>query len=85
MNPPFKSFIYASLPCRVVFGAGCLSSVAAESLNLGMHRALVLSSAGQVALAQRVAGLLGERTTDVYAKAAMHVPMAVAQEAIDLA
>jgi maleylacetate reductase len=85
MNPPFKSFIYASSACRVVFGAGSLSSVAVESLNLGMQRALVLSSAGQAGLAQRVAGLLGERATDVYSKAVMHVPQAVAQEATDLA
>ena len=44
---------------RVVFGAGSLQQVRHEVELIGAERALVLSTPGQRALAERVVGLLG--------------------------
>ena len=74
-------FTYQPNPSRVVFGAGALQHLAREIDALGACRALILSTPGQAASAQRVADLLGERSAGVFAKAAMHVPLEVAREA----
>ena len=74
-------FTYQPNPSRVVFGAGALQHLAREIDALGACRALILSTPGQAASAQRVAELLGERSAGVFAKAAMHVPLEVAREA----
>jgi len=74
-------FIYQSNPSRVVFGAGALQHLAREIDALGARRALILSTPGQAASAQRVAELLGDRAAGVFAKAAMHVPLEGAREA----
>jgi maleylacetate reductase len=66
-------FIHESFARRVVFRAGALTELAAETARLGT-RALVLSSAGQRALAQRAAQLLGERCVGIFDQAVMHVP-----------
>ncbi|HEX4340748.1 MAG TPA: maleylacetate reductase [Polyangiaceae bacterium] len=79
------SFTYQALPSRVVFGAGTLQHVARELGLLGVARALVLSTAGQVALAERVATLLGDRAVGVFAGAAMHVPVETARAAREVA
>lgn len=79
------SFIYSPLPARVVFGTGALASLAREVEQLGATRALVLCTPEQTALAQRVAGLLGERYVGMFPGAVMHVPIEVAREARALA
>jgi alcohol dehydrogenase class IV len=76
-------FIYEALPSRVVFGAGSLRQLAREIERLGAKRALVLCTPEQVAMAQRVAELLGERAAGIFAKAVMHVPIESAREARD--
>ena len=78
-------FIYQSTPSRVVFGAGALQHLAREIDALGARRALILSTPGQAASAQRVAEMLGERAAGVFAKAAMHVPLERAREAREAA
>ena len=79
MNP----FAFEAHLPRVVFGAGALQQLPAEIERLGARRALVLSTPEQVASAQRVAELLGERSAGVFAKAVMHVPIESAREARD--
>lgn len=76
-----NSFIYQSLPTRVVFGWGKLSALAEEIERLGARRALILTTPEQQGLGERVAALLGDRAAGVYAKAVMHVPLEVAQAA----
>jgi maleylacetate reductase len=70
----------ASLP-RVVFGAGALQQLAVEIERLGARRALVLSTPGQAASAERVAEMLGPRAAGVFAQAVMHVPVETARAA----
>lgn len=78
-----KAFTYQAAPARVVFGAGALRSLAEEIDRLGARRALVLATPEQAASAEHVAGLLGERTAGIFARAAMHVPIETARAARD--
>ena len=74
-----KSFVYAGAPGRVVFGAHAFTSLPDEVLRLGAHRALVLSTAEQSALAESASAMLGTLSAGVHARAIMHVPMVVAK------
>ena len=66
---------------RVVFGAGALSRLPEELERLGAKRALVLSTPEQAASAKEVAKALGERAAGTYDRAAMHVPLEIAEDA----
>jgi len=79
------SFVYQAAPARVIFGAGTLARLPEETERLGARRALVLSTPGQRALAERAATLLGDRAAGVFSGAAMHVPIESAREARKLA
>jgi maleylacetate reductase len=74
-------FTYESLPSRVIFGAGSLEQLPGEVDRLGVGRALVLCTPGQRALAEAAAGRLGGRVAGIYARATMHVPAEIAEEA----
>jgi maleylacetate reductase len=76
-----KSFIYNGLASRVVFGVGAIGELAAEVERLGAKRALVLSTPEQADSAGKVASSLGGRAAGIYDKAAMHVPIEIAEEA----
>jgi len=80
-----QSFLYQAAPMRVLFGPGSLARLPAEVEHLGARRALVLCTPEQVAQAERVAALLGERSAGVFAKAVMHVPIEAAREAREVA
>ncbi len=64
----------------MVFHAGAIEKIAAEAARLGKHP-LVLSTAGQRGLAERVARLLGNCCPGIYDQAVMHVPMETARAA----
>lgn len=81
MGGTLLKFIYTGLPMRVVFGAGALSQLPAEVERLGAKRALVLSTPEQAASASEVAKALGAAAAGSYDKAAMHVPMEIAEDA----
>lgn len=69
------NFIYQSLPGRVIFGAGKVAEVRSEAQQLGITRALVISTPQQLALAADVAERLGDIAIGIYDKAVMHVPI----------
>ncbi len=75
------SFIFESLPSRVVFGPDGLGQLSQEIVHLGAKRALVLSTPQQVPLAQDIASRLGERCAGTFARAVMHVPVETAHAA----
>ena len=81
MNP----FVYAGLPCRVVFGVGSLMQLPSEVERLGAGRVLILSTPEKSLNLQRVTEILGDRVAGVYDKAVMHVPLAIAEAARQLA
>jgi alcohol dehydrogenase class IV len=80
-----KSFAYTSRTQRIVFGAGTLSGLADELVQLKAQRALVLCTPGQRAQAEALAAQLGDRAVGVFDQARMHVPIETAQEARALA
>lgn len=76
-----KSFVYTAYAARVVFGEGSIAQLPAELERLGATRALVLSTPEQAAAVRRIAASLGGRAAGVYDKAAMHVPLEIAEDA----
>ena len=76
------AFTYEALPQRVLFGSGRIGELAAQIEALGSYRALVLSTKEQRDVAERVAGLLGERAGGIFAGAVMHTPVAVTDDAL---
>ena len=78
-----KPFTYHAPATRISFGVGALARLPAELEQLGLQRALVLSTPGQRAGAERVAALLGDRSAGVFDRAAMHVPIEAARAARD--
>jgi maleylacetate reductase len=75
------SFVYNGLPARVVFGVGALAKLPEELDRLGAKRALVLSTPEQTQSAESVKRALGARAAGLYDKAAMHVPIDIAEDA----
>jgi maleylacetate reductase len=76
-----RDFVYDQLPGRVVFGAGAFDKLAAEVDRLGLSKLLVLSTPGQVKLAEEAVRRLGVRSAGLHAQAKMHVPIETAQAA----
>ena len=81
MGTGVPSFSFETAPGRVVFGSGTISRLPAEAARLGLERLVVLSTPGHQDQAQRVAGLLGQRSVGLFCKARMHTPVEVTEEA----
>jgi maleylacetate reductase len=73
MNFNFQSLLY-----RVVFRTGALAQLPEEVRKLG-SRALVLSTPEQTAIAQQAADALGSVAVGIFPRAAMHVPVDIAE------
>ncbi|MBB5731696.1 alcohol dehydrogenase class IV [Altererythrobacter atlanticus] len=78
------SFVYESLPGRVVFGAGAIRQLSEEIAALGLSRALVVTTPAQEDLAQMVAARIGGACAAIFAGAAMHTPVGVTEQALQL-
>jgi alcohol dehydrogenase class IV len=76
-----KPFLYNGLPSRVIFGEGSIAQLPAELDRLGAKKALVLSTPEQKESVALIANTLGARCAGIYDKAAMHVPLEVAEDA----
>ncbi len=77
-----RSFTYQGLPARVIFGSGTLGQLPAEVERLGLLRALVLATPQQAEQAEAISAKLGSRAAGVYAKATMHTPVEVTEDAM---
>lgn len=77
-----RDFVFTGQASRVVFGAGSLTHLEREVDLLGAKRILVLCTPEQQLLAEDIAQRLGQRAVGVYPKAVMHVPVEVANAAI---
>ncbi len=78
-----EEFTAAHPAVRVRFGAGIRKAVAEEIEALGARRALILTAPPQAALADEFADLAGGYAAGRYAKAAMHTPVAISEEATE--
>jgi maleylacetate reductase len=80
-----EEFVATSAAVRVRFGAGARRAVGDEMEALGVRRALVLTTAQQAATADEFAAMLGERSAGTFTGAVMHTPVAVSEEATEVA
>jgi len=79
-----RAFDYESLPSRVIFGRGALAKVPGVAEDLGMKRVLVVASPSQAATAGAVLEALGPAGAALFDRAAMHTPVEVTAEAMQL-
>lgn len=77
-----EPFVYQALSQRIVFGVGTIATIADEVARLGRSRALVLATPHQRASAEDLAERLGDKAVGVFAKAAMHTPVEVTEQAL---
>ncbi|MFJ2827887.1 maleylacetate reductase [Streptomyces sp. NPDC087263] len=79
-------FSYESRPGRVVFRPGAaVSATPGEVARLGLHRVLVVCGSRGSEVARAVADALGDSCAGLHAEARMHVPVAVADRAVEVA
>ena len=74
-------FTVSTLPSRVVFGAGASARLGKIMDELGVSRALVLSTSHQADEAARLAASLDARVAGTFTEAAMHTPTDVSERA----
>ncbi|MEX0310878.1 MAG: maleylacetate reductase [Tateyamaria sp.] len=67
---------------QVRFGAGVRHDVAHDVQRLGCKRALVLSTPQQCDSAMEIAQILGKMAAGIFARATMHTPVHVTEEAV---
>ncbi|MGD1219035.1 MULTISPECIES: maleylacetate reductase [Streptomyces] len=85
MSTPLD-FSYETRPARVVFRPGAsVTATPGEVARLGLHRVLVVCGSRGEATARAVADALGGDCVGVHAEALMHVPVEVADRAVEVA
>jgi maleylacetate reductase len=76
-----RSFVYQSVPSRVIFGVGSLDKLPEEIQKLNATKALVLSTPEQRQSGLDMVARLGSRAAGLFDRAVMHVPIETAQAA----
>ncbi|WP_345791361.1 maleylacetate reductase [Burkholderia gladioli] len=79
------SFIYESLPSRVIFGDGTRVKVKEEAERLGIARPLILHNPAHAVIAEAIVEDLGRQHVATFGGAQMHTPIQVTEEALALA
>lgn len=78
-------FTYEQLPGRVVFGPGKLATINEEIERLGGSRILVVTTPEQKEQGEQLRALIKDRFSIAFNRAAMHVPVEIANEAREAA
>ena len=76
------AFHYQALPIDVHFASGQMSNIHNILSSYGYQRILIITTAGQQAAGEGLLARLHDMAVGVYPHAVMHVPHAVAQQAI---
>ena len=76
-----EEFTATTAAVRVRFGLGLRHKVGEEMETLGVTRALILTTPHQADTGAEFAERLGHRAVGVFARAAMHTPVAISEEA----
>lgn len=80
------SFVYESLPGRVVFGVGSARERLADEVDLlGADRALLIAAELELSVARELTETLGSRVVGTFSGVRPHVPVEVARAARDRA
>ena len=77
-----RGFELNSLASRVIFGRGVLDRAPEAVRDLGATRVLVITTGSQAKTAARVLKALGKAGAGLYARAAMHTPVEVTEDAM---
>jgi maleylacetate reductase len=87
LDAPAFSYTYTSYPQRIVFAAGALGQLGAESGSCGWRRVLLCTTGSQrrAGRVEAVAAALGTRLAAVYDAIQPHVPAAQVDAALTLA
>ncbi|AOR81201.1 maleylacetate reductase [Novosphingobium resinovorum] len=79
-----QPFVYETAPARVVFGRGTSQNLRRELEALNFGRALVLSTPDQKEQSLRIAQGLGSQLAGSFHAAAMHTPVEVTLQALEV-
>lgn len=79
-----RPFIYTANPARVVFGHGTLDQLGEEMELLQIRRAFVIGTPSQKDALAAAAAALGDRVAHVWPNPAMHAPVEVTAEALEV-
>jgi maleylacetate reductase len=77
-----EAFTYVGLPARVLFGDGTIARAASEAEALGASRVMVITTTRKADDGRNLREALGAIGAGVYAKAAMHTPVDVTEDAL---
>ena len=77
-----SAFVYQSLPAKIIFGTGAVSTLTTELQQLGRSKALVLSTPQQQEAAQQLAQQLGPLCAGLFSQATMHTPVEITAQAL---
>ncbi|WP_432824545.1 maleylacetate reductase [Dactylosporangium sp. CA-092794] len=77
--------VHETLPCRVLSGPGARHDVPGELERLGARRVLVVATGSARAAADELAGALGGRLAARFDRPAVHTPVHVTAEALEVA
>lgn len=77
-----EPFVYNGQPARVIFGSGTIHQLPAELERLGLKRVVVLATPPQEPEARRLVEKLDGRATGIYARATMHTPVEITEDAL---
>ncbi|MDX8518214.1 maleylacetate reductase [Mesorhizobium dulcispinae] len=77
-----EPFVYNGQPARVIFGSGTIRQLPEELDRLGLTRVVVLATPPREPEARRLAERLGDRAAGVYARATMHTPVEITEDAV---
>ena len=80
-----NTFVYESLPLRVLVGAGALARIADEVARLNAHQVLLIGTPTKTGEADRVKELLGAHCVACFNEAAPHVPIEIANRVCAIA
>lgn len=80
-----QPFTYNALPARVTFGSGTVAKLAAEIELAGCKRALLISTPDQASTLRVIADGIGPLAARLFTEAAMHTPIDVTQQALQVA
>jgi alcohol dehydrogenase class IV len=78
------AFVYNAHPARVIFGSGTLARLPEEVERIGLSRVLVLAAPQQESEARALVQRIGARAAGHFAGAAMHTPVTVTEQAMQV-
>lgn len=85
MMAALSPFTYDALPYRVIFGSGTVVRLRDEAEQLGIRRAMVLTTPEQHEMGRQSGEWLGDRLAGIFSEARMHTPVTVTEAAVRLA